>query len=284
MKTIERLPFTIYDVIGYLAPGSFAVWISLLAAKHLKLHQTLGISHNSIFIFNNTYIDAIILISAFITASYITGYIISFLSAIIVERLLIRSAGYPTASLMGFRDEIEKKEKDAVYCISNIIMLIFMNTTFIVVFITKKTKLFTYLNEKLPNNIIKKTKERYKLINNKNKIKEKENWFNLIENYIKNNHQDAYLRMYNYVVIYGFLRSFCLLFNIIFIKFSIYFIYKCISLDLKQYELIWMISFLLFIAFISLVLFHAYVKFFRRYSKEGLTAFATLEPFPTKSD
>ena len=285
-KNVERLPFTIYDIIGYLAPGAVTTWLTVVLLKwtHSKLHTYIGIHINDIVIFaDNAFLNNAGIGIAFLALSYVVGHVVSYLSAYFVEGLVTYDFGYPSFYLMASdetdRDTyIENRRKKHTFCKS---LLIYIALFPVVIF----HKIFFYkiINAQLKPLIepirdkIRTRFARSEIGGKELCVKKNEAWFRVIEATIKNNFPEADYRMYNYVVIYGFVRSFCLIFNII--PWSLFIIFLICLLggewENNYHFLPPLIAFVISIL-LSFILYLAFIKFFRRYSQETLEAFATL--------
>jgi hypothetical protein len=104
-----------------------------------------------------------------------------------------------------------------------------------------------------------------------------EEWFSLIENYVMNNSQPAFTRMYNYVTIYGFCRN---------LSASLY----CSSIVLfvgfflspSWWDMSWRVAGKVCFAValmipLSGMLAANFAKFYRRYSEQTILAFVTMK-------
>lgn len=76
---VERLPFTVYDVIGYLVPGTFALWIGFVFAK--KLNSNATIDANTLNIVGSSSESIYFSLFIFIIAAYAVGHLVGLMSS-----------------------------------------------------------------------------------------------------------------------------------------------------------------------------------------------------------
>lgn len=288
-KNVESLPFTIYDIIGYLAPGAVTTWLTVVFLKWIHVHCNveLLIHVKDIVIFdNNPFLSNAGIGIAFLALSYVVGHVISYLSAYFVEGLVTHHFGYPSFHLMASdetdRDTyIENRRKKHTFCKSPLIYIVLLPVVifqrfFLQIIRAELKPLIEPIRDKIRTRFARSEIGGKELC-----VKKNEAWFRLIEATIKNNFPEADYRMYNYVVIYGFVRSFCLIFNII--SWGLFIIFLiCTGSHLLGWELKDNYHFFVPIFYcgvsicVSFILYLAFIKFFRRYSQETLEAFATL--------
>lgn len=101
---IERLPFTVYDIIGYLAPGVTSLWGLLYMFDRLGI---LGNIQSAVLISDGAYSKALAALMFLITA-YLLGQIIGFLASVTVERMCVAYYGYPSSYVCIKYAEAEK--------------------------------------------------------------------------------------------------------------------------------------------------------------------------------
>ena len=284
-KNVERLPFTVYDIIGYLAPGAVTTWLTVVFLKWIHVHCNveLLIHVKDIVIFdNNPFLSNAGIGIAFLALSYVVGHVISYLSAYFVEGLVTHHFGYPSFHLMASDETdklkyIENHRKKHNFCNSSLIyialfpVVIFHKIFFYKIINAQLKPLIEPIRDKIRTRFARSEIGGKELC-----VKKNEEWFRVIEATIKNNFPEADYRMYNYVVIYGFVRSFCLIFNIISWFLFIIFLYYAVFSDSSMGHIWVIITAFLIGATVSCILYLAFIKFFRRYSQETLEAFATL--------
>jgi len=160
LKTSSRFPFTIYDVFGYLIPGSafificiiFDVWIFNNASAVYSLHTPFLTVGKTLFypdILNNVTLSLILLLMGAIVA-YVSGHIIASVSAFSIDRLLIgRGYYYPFVTLTAQSNDLkidgEKNRIRGGFALFNLILMVFatiFSTDGIYNIINYSTKLF----------------------------------------------------------------------------------------------------------------------------------------------
>lgn len=284
---VERLPFTVYDILGYFVPGSFMTWVFVSYIHPNDLVKLSDLINNDII--ENSIINQSLSIFIFFVISFLVGHIIAFLSSITVEKLVICYFGYPSKTLL-----VDQKIKGPIKhrtAIRNIIdniknarvviIHIFMFPLVPVVWFLILTGWHSIVIKTLPNSIAKMIQDKFEKVTEYSIDPEtsEKNWFIYICYYVINNNASASFRMYNYVTVYGFLRSFCFIFVVFsFISFknsfySLYHIYYY-GIFIYNYDADYLKVFFIFMI-ISSMLFCAFIKFYRRYSEEAMMAFIT---------
>lgn len=255
---VERLPFTVYDIVGYFVPGfllliglahlvpevlpTFTKHVSLLvAASPESVGGTkAGTEFEHV---TGSFARQAITITFVIAVAYALGHIISLLAGRIIEWLVIKKFfGYPSQYLID-------------------------NPNF---------KRRRYHPAALPKLAQKRLSERFeKEFGAKLSPDDTWEWFSLIDYYLRSHNPPIAARMYNYVVLCGFLRNTAfvfLLLGIVAFRYAV----GC------RPNVTWLIpgSFFILMAF-SMAGFQ---KYFRRYSTEALMAFAVGEPDESEDD
>ncbi len=105
----EKNPFSIYDFLGYLFPGSLALFILYVICKvDASVDNVLPFSYVESFMGflrdKNTEIDIWKVGLPFIVVAYILGHLFSYLSSITVEYMTNRAFGYPSKYLLSHDD------------------------------------------------------------------------------------------------------------------------------------------------------------------------------------
>jgi hypothetical protein len=291
---VEKLPFTIYNIVGYFLPGAvllasivFALFPDLLVGLYY-VRDGLKVS---------TY--AWILISILsIVASYALGYCIAIFSSEGIEEVFIDAFGYPSKFLLGKHCSLETE------CTGN-------SSEDNASFLRKIFALHYVLNEQPPacNWLIKVSHEKARswfgsifvksiddnVINQLDKkfverfcMSRKEisgsGWFSLVENYVMNNNESAFMRMYNYVTMYGFCRnlSAALYWSAIVLFLGVTISFFSSLLNLRWFSLSWDVAIRVYLVILTMILLSGvmaanFAKFYRRYSHEAILAFVTMK-------
>jgi hypothetical protein len=166
---VERLPFTVCDILGYFIPG----FLFLAGAMHFfPPVQTIVDSH--VLRLGTGLSGQAIGIAMVIAASYAAGHLLSFAASYAIEKPMIWIIGYPSAYLIdndGFRRRWYHHDA---------------------------------LGKLAQQRIAERFQEEFKT---NFKEHEKRDWFSLIDHYHRARNPQIAARTYNYVVLFGFLRN-----------------------------------------------------------------------------
>lgn len=292
---IKQNPFSLYDFLGYLIPGSTLIFAFLIIEKWNddKSGFTLENLFSSLseFKFQEIFF--------FIIVAYSLGHLISFISSLTIEKYGNWQYGYPSKTVIGYKKktywilpeeptssasdeflyEIDSNKKSLrMKNFGRFCLLIFILPLFIPEYLIGKKLRFngfyskgldSYLMDRIKKSII----ELLTFLENKtdasiNPIDLKSIDFNrIVHHYAFENSKQHQFRMVNYVALYGFLRNLVLTFII---AFWFYFSYSLATLNF-DYSINWkMIGINFLIIILSFIAFMAYMKFYRRYTLEGL--------------
>lgn len=270
---IKQNPFSVYDFLGYLIPGSLVIY-AYLVIDYLKKNSLFDVSE---FIenFSNVKLEGIFF---FIILSYTIGHLISFASSITIEKYANWKYSYPSKYLLDIEYKGYWKSsqnwKDIVWRISMIFTLfpcVFFDWIFGQLlgfkrFYTKSLDVF------LQDMVVSKAN---RLINQLGleKLEKPEKYDNgkgndfdfhrIITHYAYENSKNHQAKMSNYVALYGFLRTLSLIFNFLAIYFFIR-VFFFLEFNLNNGIILFVLS------GISYLSFMAFMKFYRRYTLEGL--------------
>ncbi len=270
---IKQNPFSVYDFLGYLVPGSILIYAYLII-DYLKENASFELSE-FIVKFKDLELEGIFF---FIIISYTFGHLISYASSITIEKYANWRYSYPSKYLL----DIEHKGywlgcnnwKDVVWRIA---MLIFLLPCVIYDWIFGQLLGFKRfykksLDELLQNMIILKINGLLEKIGI-NKLNNTEyfedgnangyDFHRIITHYAYENSKNHQAKMSNYVALYGFLRTLSLIFNLL----TIYFFFRVFCfLEFTNLNIL----ILLTLGGLSYLSFMAFMKFYRRYTLEGL--------------
>lgn len=270
---VKQNPFSVYDFLGYLVPGSILLYAYLII-DYLKNTKTFDLNA---FIenFSNFKFEGIFF---FIILSYTLGHLVSFASSITIEKYANWRYSYPSKYLLNIKHKGYFKSsinwKDVTWRIGMIIILfpcviydfLFGQLLGFKKFYTSPLDKFlqTFVIFKL-NNLVKKLGidkiEEYEEYNNG-----KGNNFDfhrIATHYAYENSKNHQSKMSNYVALYGFLRALSFIFNFTAIYFFIR-VYLYLEFNFVN------IFILIILSGLSYLSFMAFMKFYRRYSLEGL--------------
>lgn len=270
---IKQNPFSVYDFLGYLIPGSLFLY-SFYIIDYLKSTESIEI--DNLFNSLNDYEHENIFL--FIIISYSIGHLLSFSSSITVEKYANWRYNYPSKYLLDLPHQgywskgLDWKSKLWRIVIITILFPCILLDLLIGKLLDFKRYYTNSVDDMLKDIITFKINALLHKLNF-NKIegfKEKYrdgkgndyDFHRIVTHYAfeySKNHQS---KMSNYVALYGFLRNLCLIFNLI----TIYFITRvCLYLTFNIVN-IFTILVLLSITYLA---FMAFMKFYRRYTLEG---------------
>jgi hypothetical protein len=243
-KNHIRQPLNLYSIFGYLLPGFFLISLliidfdgSTLITKYWENEKVvkadfltdLKLNYFLDFFSSGTLSDfKFIPFVIFLLFCYLIGHVISALSSLFIERLLVKlSWGFPSGILVSGQQEIKYKWFFGNY---------------------RKP-----LKSQMINELKKSAKDLYKYDVNK------EDYYWLFYSYIITNRPYLAPRVHHFVNLYGFSRNVCATF-IIYIIFRICFLNWVIGLPLGLAT--W--SILILFLFIAFFMFWNYIKLFKR--------------------
>lgn len=281
---VENLPFTVYDVLGYAGPGFFGlVYFSGLWLLNDGSFSLIVLSDLNFGFFGDFIATTLIIV-----ISYILGHVFSFVSSLTVEKLSTSLLGYPSrfSAQSGWKDSWDPSSHFCKYVrekpvLAGLIFLFFFPYSIILFIFIQVPHARDYLGKRLDKSIIDIMKDRFRALNDKRFYIDFENspsnWFKYLEFYCINNLPGAAGRMYNYLTIYGLMRSCCLIFHCGF----------WISFWFSFYGSVHLGNIFIFISLVSLLFsfttFLGFQKFFRRYTEEAILAFSTHQSLAVES-
>jgi hypothetical protein len=299
---VERLPFTVYDIIGYLFPGLILLVGIIFLGEFLNVISVISLIDN--FGTKLTVLAGLFLL----VSAYALGHVISLVGSLTIEKLITTSVGYPSQYLLpNQKTEYASEGSDAngrikhavnSICIKNssnssvkLVRFCFFPLYFLIR-ILNFFGLFVHL--------VKQIDKRPKVIFDnrfssafgaaRDTLEGKE-WFSLVESSIWHHSPGGAARMYNYLTIYGFCRNLSLVnygfFILAFISFLFFPIeYSAdaansplpISISIIAVNQFWTLLMLWLTAlFLSAVLMFGFLKFYRRYSYEAIYNFIVID-------
>ena len=308
---MTKNPFSLYDFLGYVFPGAltlFSIYLLVLVKQTDNLKENIPLE---IFEYNYwKYFLLPSLIKLFrwdssfiiILISYVIGHLISFISSITIEIFAIWSYGYPSSFLQNktpwyhyfdkktFTRSKNKSSLDTVILvvkyIKRVVLLILLIPIAFFSLLLGQFFGFKYLVVKQMNPFHSKLLQEkrdvfYKnlgVLEEDNSMKNTEqDGHRLVYHYNYENKQFHRVKLDNYVALYGFLRSMCLIFNCIslYIIYQVLFIYNDVSIKI--------LLFWLFIpGFISYLFYLDFLKFYRRFTLENMMCLITDVKMNTK--
>lgn len=270
---IKQNPFSVYDFLGYLIPGSLVIYAYLII-DYLKTTDSFN-SSDFIENFSNVKLEGVFF---FIIISYTIGHLISFASSVTIEKYANWRYSYPSKYLIDIEHNGYWKScsnwKDVVWRIAMIIFLfpcVFFDWIFGQLLGFKRFYKKS-LDDFLQDMVISKANRLIhqlgleKLENPERYDNGKGNNFDfhrIITHYAYENSKQHQAKMSNYVALYGFLRTISLIFSLL----ATYFFIRVVcflEFNLNNCIILFVLT------GISYLSFMAFMKFYRRYTLEGL--------------
>ncbi len=286
---MEKNPFSFYDFLGYLFPGMLSV---LIIIHILFLKSSCGIiDYFSISTFvetlNNEFkTDSWKYLILIILLSYILGHILAYISSATVEYFSNRLFKYPAFYLLHKEDISFNQYLKRYFCNVGglgvflwriIVVIILFPISFVFLLLGQPLYINKFITRELDdyvrNSILDKQFNLSEKLNIKRPAVNAEiDYHRIVMHYVYLNIPSSQKKSDNYIALYGFLRSICLVFCI----YTDCVIYKAASeLDfnlLIDGKVVWIIIFMVFICNIS---FMGFVKFYRRFTLENYMALLT---------
>lgn len=271
---MKQNPFSLYDFLGYFIPGASLIYLVYIIGL-FKSNECLDL---------NLILNSLPTINAsgtllFLIISYILGHLISYISSISIEIYSNWKYGYPSRYLLSFPATSYWKGAKSFHSIFwRIFLLIILLPTAIPDSILGSIFGFKVFYHKKLDSVLEKL-----IINKANALMTKlgmtkengfeegsgnnSDFFRIIMHYTYENSKTHQSKLSNYVALYGFLRTFTLIFNCLFwyiILHTFFFEHFNVKINIL----------LICISLISYLFFMAFMKFYRRYTLEGLMILA----------
>lgn len=274
---IKQNPFSVYDFLGYLIPGSLLIY-AFLIVKFIKENQVLDLNKFSgqfaELKFENLFV--------FIIFSYTIGHLLSFISSITIERYANWRYSFPSKYLLNIHHKGYWKSSNNWKDVGWRVLLIFLLfpcvlLDFILGHLLGFKKFYQQsLDVLLQDLILLKTNKLLTKLGiselasyDEGKASEYD-FHRILTHYAYENSKQHQNKMSNYVSLYGFLRNLCLIFNLLTV-YSLIRIYLFFEFSFENITLLIILSGLTYISFM------AFMKFYRRYTLEGFMVIAISE-------
>lgn len=268
---LKQSPFSLYDFVGYFIPGS--VFIFVLEYEFSYLGMDTGLKEL-------TKLTGASQLLPFVLSAYVCGHLLSLASSFTVERLYIWVFDYPSKSLLRYEGrkcfEASFSSRNVVKMLNSVILAPVAITVFLLsVFTVGRPGMVHALDPLLSGIIRRRTAllmfERGQIGNpNFYEGPSKSDYFRMVYQYVIENSEVHARKMQNYVALFGFNRAMCFLFCLVFwiavvsVPFSGVLAFRVVSFSLV----------------LSVLFFFGFVKFYRRFSLEGLMALAACYQAP----
>jgi len=306
---VERLPFTVYDIVGYLFPGL------ILIIGLMFFFEYTGIANVSDGIETLRVRSAIVAGVFLLVIAYAIGHAISLAASLSIEKLVVTFVGYPSQYLLPItgkeydfktggdardqtRQAIESIQESQNSSNSVFWMRWMLRPLYISLLIANKFGVMLHFVKRIGNETqVIFNKRFFKAFEVERFNLDGKQWFSLVENTIWCHSPGGAARLYNYLTIYGFCRNLSLVTYILFLTFfAAGFVLALCSVTAPVWQLAWILSalreFLTFLvssqfwwlqvfAFLSfamsLILMFGFLKFYRRYSYEAIYNFVLID-------
>lgn len=276
----KQNPFSIYDFLGYFLPGALALFV-ILAISHIWFPEFSVFN----FLSKNCELTRSESYFLFIVLAYTTGHIFSFLSSITIERYSIWRFDYPSKYLLepifkhkgyfNIKEEPIWTRKILRAILGFLILLPISWPEYFVGNILNMRDLYARkLDELLANilwgkiNGLMYERSDVKNLNACGKPSEQD-FFRFVYHYVLENAPAHQPKMQNYIALYGFLRT------LTFLSVLAFWLIFASWLSGKL-EIVYSVCLLVSTAFVGLILFLGFVKFYRRFSLEVLMALSVI--------
>jgi hypothetical protein len=267
---IKQNPFSLYDFLGYFIPGALLIYIYLFIEYLKDLTEPFKLTE----FLKDTQDFQIDKFLFFIIISYSLGHLVNFISSITIEKYANWKYDYPSKYMLGVQNNTKLLKTLSFKRI--ILILLIFPISFLDFVLGELFKFKNFYTRKLDDLLINVIKEKGTiLVNNLYKnLEGNANTFTIREHdfhrifihYTFENSKNHQFKLVNYVVLYGFLRSL----SLIIICLFWYLVY--LKLFIGNDFIHW--YHLLITGLISYTFFMAFMKFYRRYTLEGLMLIA----------
>jgi hypothetical protein len=271
---MKQNPFSLYDFLGYFIPGSLVLYLYLIIDQ-LKKTKTFDIT-NALTVANNPNMETVLL---FIIISYVFGHFLSYISSITIEQYANWKYDYPSKYLLGLSDRHFWKGLHSFHCYFwRIVLIIFLAPMVILDFVLgRKFGFKKFYHKRLDNDLIRLIVLKMNDLVDKLGINEKngfntgagnnQDFYRIVHHYVYENSKNHQSKLNNYVALYGFLRTLTLLLTILF-WYIVFHIGLYSDFNLASIILLIVLSLVIYVFFMG------FMKFYRRYTLEGLMILA----------
>lgn len=263
---LKQNPWSLYDFLGYFAPGAIFIYCVMGIFSHaggLGIDEVLSFEKRQMYL-------------PFVLSAYIAGHMLSFISSVLIEKYSEWTVGYPSKYLLGFKPNpylIGSKRNKIIRILVALFLLPISFTEYLLNMIFGYRKIYSKQLDNLLIEIIRK--KTGKLLAEQTGLTEvpedsdpsKDDFFRFVYHYTVETAPTHFPKMQNYVALYGFLRTMSLIFVLLFWAVLIH-------LFMHEYSYLAVILILILTCFINIVLYMAFVKFYKRFTLEAFMALA----------
>ena len=288
---MEKNPFSVYDFLGYVFPGSITLMI-IIFIYFLHTHELLLSLYSC-----NLFVESILRDFSwddslfFILSAYVLGHIVAYASSLAIEPYAVWRFGYPSKFML--REQPQKKyysikegtktwKKLCIIVFKTIVAGAILPVYLCDCILGSLCCLNTYyvksLDDKIGNSIVQKVKMLYEKLDldsiySDDDIKNDDiDYHRVVYHYVYEKHESHRTKMDNYVALYGFMRALTFITVLVF-WISIMVIVKNYNND--YLSLCQSFGWMLGITFLSFFFFMGFMKFYRRFTLESLMCLVT---------
>lgn len=268
---LKQSPFSLYDFVGYFIPGSVFIFVLEYGFSYLGMDTGLR---------ELTRLTEASQLLPFVLSAYVCGHLLSLASSFTVERLYIWVFDYPSKSLLRYKERSCFEEKfsprNVVKMLNSVVLAPVSVVVLLLSFFTVGRPGMVHALDPLLTRIIRRKTalllfDRGQIGNpNFYAAPSKSDYFRLIYHYIIENSEVHARKMQNYVALFGFNRAMCFLFCLVF----------WVGVASLPFSGVLGFRVMMFSLIFSVLFFFGFVKFYRRFSLEGLMALAACYQAP----
>lgn len=286
---MDKNPFSLYDFLGYVIPGGVTL-IFVWFITHPPLH-----SLSDVFMIDESLISLVSLNNLVIimTASYIIGHFMSYVSTLTIERFALWNYEYPSRYLMGEEKVKSKYFNKNIFCkwekwhlIAWRLMLIaiLLPISLLSLLLGRLLRLNSFVLKPLDPYLRNSVSHKYDILEKRLGLPmlsdssemngDKADKLRIIYHYEYEKNERQSGKMDNYVALYGFLRSITLIFTLLFDYLLLNFI---INFNKGAFDMLHYLILMASVGCVSYVFYLSFMKFYSRFTVECFMALITDE-------
>lgn len=211
INDVKRLPFANYDLVVYFGVG---VFVLPLAQKYISNPLKLSFPA-SIAVPTDGFLSEAVGVLVVLFACYALGHVIALLASYLVEGFIHKWLRYPSTvwlrkcnnRKMSISDIMKRNIRETEFNFETFLVSFLHFPLILFYLIIYYRRLFGFYDTKAPCYLRKMAIERMAQCGLNVPLNHGSNWLKIIEHYVANNVGTGYLRLYNYLMIFGLLRS-----------------------------------------------------------------------------
>ncbi len=268
MRSVQN-PFSIYDFLGYLVPGIILA-IGIVIAASL---QQLSIDPRGFLTKVFSGISVELYLPALIIC-YLAGHLVSYLSSVTVERYSVWTVGYPSAYMLkrkvqGYLYSEDKGIVRVITIAKRLVIALALLPVVVLdlllgVLLRFRKQQAKVLDDHLIQTVEASIKPIIQVVISQAKTNEQHDFFRIVYHYVLEKCSNHVPKMQNYVALYGFLRTTCLIFIVLIWLLIIN------AIVIRDFGPSWMP--ILISSLASYILYLDFNKFYRKFSLEVFMA------------